>query len=122
MKYTTSEAVNEVLVRRDQVRRKRERRRLTWYGVSVCAILIVLTLTVTSLPMIAQTPSGMEDMGSFLLEAKTGGILAALILAFVLGVLAVLIIIRRKRGFPKPDAKDGSPEASKNNENGGSPT
>ena len=86
MKYSNSEAMSEVLARRDQVRRKRERRRTVWYGVSVCAIL------------------------------------AALILAFVLGTLAALIIIRRKQGFQKPDPKNESPEASKNNENGGSST
>ena len=122
LKYSNSEAMSEVLARRDQVRRKRERRRTVWYGVSVCAILVALTLTVTSRPTGAQSPSGMEDMGSFLLEAKSGGILAALILAFVLGTLAVLIIIRRKQGFQKPDPKNEFPEASKNNENGGSST
>ena len=127
LKYSNSEAMSEVLARRDQVRRKRERRRTVWYGVSVCAILVALTLTSLRTGVgpnggIGEGQPGAEAMGSFLLEAKSGGILAALILAFVLGTLAALIIIRRKQGFQKPDPKNESPEASKNNENGGSST
>ena len=122
LKYSNSEALNEVLARRDLVRRKRERRRTVWYGVSVCAILVALTLTAASLPTGAQSPSGMENMGSFLLEAKSGGILAALILAFVLGVLGVLLFLRRRKPFRKPEAPKEPPEESKNHENGGTIT
>ena len=34
LKYSNSEALNEVLARGEQVRRKRERRRTAWYGVT----------------------------------------------------------------------------------------
>lgn len=50
-------------------------------------------------------------MGSFLLEAKSGGILAALILTFVLGVLAALLLIRhRKNRIQNDDRNDQKSE------------
>jgi ABC-type Fe3+ transport system permease subunit len=128
LKYSTSEAMNEILTRRDRIRRKRERRRTAWYSACVCVVLVMLTLTglgagaAVSPSGTGEGQSGLETMGSFLLETRTGGILAALILAFALGILAALIIIRRKQGFQKPDPKNEFPEASKNNENGGSST
>ena len=115
MNYTPKEALNEVLARRDRVRRQRERRRMTWYSVSVCAILVVLTLTVTSLPTVGQNVSGEEAMGSFLLEAKTGGILAALVLAFGLGILVALLWIQKKRG----KSSQATPKKSQEDKNGG---
>ena len=75
-----------------------------------------------------EAQSGAELMGSFLLEAKTGGILAALILAFLLGILAALLFIRRRQVFSKTEAPKESPEASnhpevpQNTENGGPST
>ena len=116
MKYSTSEAMSEVLARRDLVRRKRERRRTVWYGVSVCAILIVLTLTSLRTGVgpnggMGGGQPGAEAMGSFLLEAKSGGILAALILTFVLGVLAALLLIRhRKNRIQNDDRNDQKSE------------
>lgn len=115
MNYTPNEALNEVLARRDRVRRKRERRRLTWYSVSVCAILVVLTMTVTSLPTVGQNVTGEEAMGSFLLEAKTGGILAALVLAFGLGIVVALLWIKKKRS----STSEEHPQKSQEDENGG---
>lgn len=115
MHYTPKEALNEVLARRDRVRRRRERRRLTWYSVSVCAILVVLTLTVTSLPTVGQNVTGEEAMGSFLLEAKTGGILAALVLAFALGIIFALLWIKKKRN----STSEEHPQKSQKEGNGG---
>ena len=134
LKYTNTEAMNEVLARRDQLRRKRERRRTVGYSLSVCMILVVLTLT--SLRYGAGVgahgsgaeQSGAEAMGSFLLEAKTGGILAALILTFVLGILSALLFIRRRKVFPKSEESKETPEAVnhpeayQNTENGGHST
>lgn len=135
LKYSTSDALNEVLTRRNHVRRKREKRRLAWYCGSVCAILLVLTFTGLwsnagggSYGGGGEGQSGAEHMGSFLLEAKTGGILAALILAFILGILAALLFIRRRKVFPKSEESKETPEAvnhpeaSQNTENGGHST
>lgn len=113
LKYTASEAMNEVLARRDQVRRKRERRRTALYGACVCAILVVLTLTglgakVSSGP---NGGAGAEAMGSFLLEARTGGLLAVLILTAVLIVLAALLFLRHRRNRePNDDRTDRKSE------------
>lgn len=115
MNYTTSEALDEVLARRDRLRKKRERRRTAWYGLCVCAIIFALTLTVTSLPMNGEDASGAEVMGSFLLEAKTGGILTALILAFAVGVLAALLWFRKKKSKKTSE----SPRTTQHDENGG---
>ena len=115
MNYTTSESLEQVLSRREQLKKKRDRRRLGWYSLSVCAILLVLTLTVASMPLTAQDAPGAESMGSFMLEAKTGGIVAAVVLAFLLGVIITLLCIRQKRNKPQKE----SPLPSQNDKNGG---
>ena len=105
----------KLLARREALRKKRERRRLGWYSLGVCAILLVLTLTVASMPLTAQDGSGAESMGSFMLEAKTGGILAAVVLAFLLGVVITLLCIRQKRNNAQKDSR----KESQTVENGG---
>ena len=112
MKYTSSEAMKEVLSRRDQVRRKREQRRLAWCSASLFTLLLVLTLTAASMPIPTLDASNSSAMGSFLLEAKTGGIIAAVVLAFLLGVLITLLCIRKKRDNQRT-------KEMQHNENGG---
>ena len=115
MKYTASESMKQVLDRRNQLKRKRERRRLALCSLSVCVLLVVLTLSVTSTPLVTQSGGNEAAMGSFLLEAQTGGIIAAVVLAFLLGVLITLLCIRKNRTREQTDV----PEAAERHENGG---
>ena len=115
MKYTASESLKQVLDRRDQLKRKREQKRLVWCSLSLCVLLVVLTLSVTSTPLAVQNGGNETAMGSFLLEAQTGGIIAAVVLAFLLGVLITLLCIRKNRHREQTDV----PKDPKRHENGG---
>ena len=115
MKYTASESLRQVLSRRDQLKRKRERRRLALCSLSLCVLLVVLTLSVASTPIAAQSGGNEAAMGSFLLEAQTGGIIAAVVLAFLLGVLITLLCIRKNRTREHTDV----PHDAERHENGG---
>ncbi len=115
MKYTSSEALTQVLVRRDRLRKKRDQRQLSLLSLSLFAVLLVLSLTVTSAPLPPQEGGDGAVMGSFLLEARTGGFVAAVVLAFLLGVLITLLCIRKHQ--QKGNKID--PQDPKHNENGG---
>jgi len=97
MNYTSSEALEQVLERRDRLQRKREHRRLGWFSLGLCVVLLVLTLTVSSIPVTGHDGSGTATMGSFLLEEKAGGIFAVVVLAFLFGVLITLLCIRKRK-------------------------
>lgn len=115
MNYTSSEALKQVLDRRDRLRKKRNRKRLGWFSACMCAVLLVLTLTVASAPLTGQSDPGADAMGSFLLEPRTGGFFAAVVLAFLLGVLITLFAIRKKQS---KDSKN-VPNDTRNEQNGG---
>lgn len=115
MSYSSSKALEQVLKRRDRLRKKREKRRLVCFSLSLCAILLVLTLTVSSTPVEIRNGAESAAMGSFLLEARTGGIFAALVLAFLLGVLITLLCIRKKTNSGTTDEN----RHSQNEKNGG---
>ena len=98
MRYTVKESMEEVRKRAERVRRRRERKRLGLFSLGACALLLILTLNLATSPL---TPAdGSSDMGSFLLEAKNGGIVAALILAVLLVVLITLFFLRKRRNEP----------------------
>ena len=114
MQYTTNESLQQVLERSERVRRKRERRRLTVYSLSVCAILLTLTLALSSAPLALPDGDAGSALGSFLLKPETGGIIAAIVLAFALGILVTLFCIRQKR-----TNNERSPGNSHNEDEGG---
>lgn len=115
MSYSSLEALEQVLKRRDHLRKKREQRRLACFSLSLCAILLVLTLTVSSTPVALRDGAETAAMGSFLLEPRTGGFFAAVVLAFLLGVLITLLCIRKKMNGGKTEESTHS----QNEKNGG---
>ena len=115
MKYTSSEALKKVLERRDRLQRKREQRRLGLFSLGLCAVLLVLTLAISSMPLPTREASCGGTMGSFLLEARTGGVLAAVVLAFLLGMLVTLSLLRGR----KSKGRTQHPQADQQHENGG---
>lgn len=100
MLYTVPESLEKIQARTELVRRKRERKRLGFLSLGVCALLLILTLSLATAPLTPPDGSETSAMGSFLLEAKNGGIFAAIILAFFLGVLITLLFIRKRRIEP----------------------
>ncbi len=98
MRYTLPESVEKVLARRERVRRRRERRRLSLFSLGLCSVLLLLTLRLASGPPTVPDSNGASAMGSFLLRADIGGFIAAVALAFLLGVLVTLFCARKKSG------------------------
>lgn len=88
-----------------------------WSGEWVEDVL-VLTLTVSSLPVTGHDGSGTATMGSFLLEEKAGGIFAVVVLAFLFGVLITLLCIRKRKTPEKAEKTMDSQYV----ENGGNQT
>ncbi len=113
MLYTVPESMKEIQARTERVRRKRERKRLGFFSLGVCVLLLVLTLSLATTPLTPPDGSGASVMGSFLLEAKTGGIVAAITLAFLLGVLITLLFIRGRRNEPPQSPGQKSDEQSR---------
>lgn len=104
MRYTVEESLEEVRKRTERVRRRRERRRLGFFSFGVCTLLLLLTLNLAASPLTPADGSEASAMGSFLLEAKNGGIVAALILAVLLAVLVTLLFLRKRRSDPPEQA------------------
>ena len=123
MRYNTSESLDQVLSRRDRLRKKREQRRLTFFSLGVCAILLVLTLTATlrSGAVIGPQGEGAASMGSFLLEGNTGGFVAGIVLALLVGVLITLLCIRQKqaKANARQSAEKEPKQEPRQEENGG---
>lgn len=117
MHYTVPESMQEVLTRAERVRRKRERKRLSLFSIGVCALMLVLTLSLATAPLAPPDGSEASAMGSFLLEAKSGGIVAAIIIAFFLGVLITLLFIRKRRIEPPESHVQKSDEHKDGGEN-----
>lgn len=105
MRYTVPEAVREVLIRRERVRRKRERRRWGFFSIGVCAVLLFVTIRFAATPLAPPDASDASVMGSFLLPAESGGIAAAIVLGVLLAALLILFCIRKKRGMPPEEPK-----------------
>lgn len=110
MLYTVPESMEEILARTERVRRRRERKRLGFLSLGICALLLVLTVSLATAPVTPPDGSEASAMGSFLLEAQNGGIVAAVILAFFLGVLITLLFIRKRRIEPPESPVEKSDE------------
>ena len=101
MRYTVPAAMKEIQIRRERVRRKRELRRLGFFSLSACVILLLLTIRLAAAPLPQPDASNASVMGSFLLPAESGGIVAAIALALLVAALLILFCIRKKRGTPE---------------------
>lgn len=102
MKYTSEEALTEIMRRSDRIALRRSRRsRRILSGVS--ALLTVLLLLV-----ICHTPGATVSVftgtvyGSFLLSAEAGGYVLTAVLAFVLGVSVTLLCVKKKNIHTTP--------------------
>ena len=97
MKYSTEEALNEIMKRGKLIKQKREKRQMQILAASafVVGIMLICVLRIYS-GAVAQTSETVY--GSFLLPAEAGGYVLTAILAFTLGVIiAVLIHKYRKK-------------------------
>lgn len=102
MKYTTEEALSEILRRRDRVVLRRDRSVLRILSVLTCGLFAALVLVIALQPgRAAEAPIG-SVYGSFLLGPDAGGYVLAAVVAFALGVTVTLLSLRyRKTRHPE---------------------
>ena len=97
MKYTTDEAIREIMLRRKRIEIKRERHKANvLMGLSV-SLIIALTMVIGIGPGRAiRAPEGMT-YGAFLLSPEAGGYILIAILAFAVGIMTTLICLQLKK-------------------------
>lgn len=98
MKYTTEEALAEILRRSDQAVIRRSRRACRLLSGLSGALLAALALVIAALPEGPAAGSSGSVYGAFLLSREAGGYVLAAVIAFVLGVLVTMLTLRLKKG------------------------
>ena len=93
MKYSEQEQLNQILIRSEALRRRKDLHAMQGLAVSAASIFCMLAAFIGALGR-----TGSEETrtvyGSFLLSAETGGYVLVALLAFTLGV-AITILIQR---------------------------
>ena len=93
MKYTTEEALAEIMRRKDQIVLRRSRRSCRRLSVSAGALMCLLVLVIGLFPSDGTVADG-SVYGAFLLSAEAGGYVLAAVIAFALGVVITLLCLR----------------------------
>ncbi|SNU08224.1 hypothetical protein SAMN06297422_11664 [Lachnospiraceae bacterium] len=102
MKYSTEEALNEIMKRGALVREKKEKQRTRILTASAFVVGIML-MCVLSIYAGAAARSSESVYGSFLLPAEAGGYVLTAVLAFTLGVI-IAVLVRSYRKKNKTDS------------------
>ena len=97
MKYTSEEALAEIMQRRDRIVRRRTRRACQALAGAACLLTVVLLVVIGMLPGRSGQASAESVYGSFLLSAEAGGYVLAAVIAFALGVLVTLFCLKRRK-------------------------
>ena len=99
LKYTTEEALFEIMRRSEKLVIRRNRRVCRMLSGLSGMLLAVLVLVIALLPGTAAAPYSGSVYGSFLLSPEAGGYVLAAVIAFVLGIVTTLLClkIRNKR-------------------------
>lgn len=101
MKYTTEEALSEILCRRKQLAIRRNRRACGVLSGLTGGLFALLVLVIALLPDKGAAISTGSVYGSFLLDQEAGGYVLAAVIAFVLGITVTLLSLRyRKHKHP----------------------
>ena len=93
MKYTTEEALTEIMRRSEQVSIRRNHRACRRLSVSAGALMCLLVLVIGLFPSDGTVADG-SVYGAFLLSAEAGGYVLAAVIAFALGVVITLLCLR----------------------------
>lgn len=97
MKYTTDEALSEIMLRSEQVKAKKERRKAQIRTGVIGILSLVLLIGGGMLSdKVAMTSEG-SVYGSFLLSQQNGGYVLVALVAFVIGIVVTLLCLRNKR-------------------------
>ena len=114
MKYTSEEALTEILRRSEQLVRRRNRRIDRLLAGFASALLAGLVLVISLLPGGSGASHTGTVYGSFLLSAEAGGYVLAAVIAFVLGIVFTLLCIRRRIPLKPGTEKEAVHDESEN--------
>ena len=106
MKYTTEEALAEIMHRKDQIVLRRNRRSCRVLSGAAGTLTLLLVLVITLMP--GRTGSAFTETlyGSFLLSAESGGYVLAAVIAFALGVVVTLLCMKYRKQNTHEDEKE----------------
>lgn len=108
MKYTTQEAMQEIMRRSEIVAFRRNRKVCQRLSAAAAVLFAALVLVIVVFPGEAGTGASGSVYGSFLLSKAAGGYVLAAVIAFALGIVVTLFCFSKKT---KPaDKKDSEKE------------
>ena len=94
MKYMSEKAMEEIMRRSDQVKKRRNKRVCQVMAGASFALAALLILVLSRLPVQADGGVVGTVYGSFLLSAEAGGYVLATVLAFTLGVTVTILCVK----------------------------
>ena len=96
LKYTTEEALAEIMRRREVIEFRKERRECRILSAAVGTLFALLIMVTAVLPGKPEYVSAGSVYGAFLLGQEAGGYVLTAVIAFVLGVTVTLLCIKFK--------------------------
>ena len=100
MKYTTKEALEQIMSRRERIVRQRDRRISRILSGTAGVMFAALVLEIALLPGKPGVESSGSVYGSFILSPEAGGYVLAAVIAFALGVCVTLLCLHRRKKKP----------------------
>ena len=100
MKYTEQEQLNEILLRGEMLRHRKDRNVTRGLSASVAVLFFALAGCIGTLGGRGILESR-TDYGSFLLSAETGGYVLTAVIAFVAGVITAVLVQRYRKAKQK---------------------
>ena len=100
MKYTEQEQLDEILLRGERLRRRKDRNVTRGLSGSAAVLFFALAACIGTLGGKGVLESR-TDYGSFLLSAETGGYVLTAVIAFAAGVITAVLIKRYRKSKQK---------------------
>ena len=108
MKYTTDEALSEILRRGEAIALRRSHRACHILSGAACALFAALLVVIGFQPGRAATALSGTVYGAFLLSAEAGGYILAAVIGFALGAAVTLLFVRRNSTSTETEHKEES--------------
>jgi len=106
MKYTTEQALTEIMHRSEQIRVRKERRFCRGLSIAAGTMCAMLIFLIAVMPGMEAGSTGETVYGSLLLGQEAGGYVLAAVIAFALGVTVTLLCIYMRKRKVKKDSND----------------
>lgn len=97
MKYTTEEALTEIMHRSEKIRVRKERRSCLCFSIASGAMCATLVFVIAVLPKVEIGTCSETVYGSLLLTREAGGYVLAAVIAFAMGVTVTLLCLYLKK-------------------------